>query len=118
MSLPRLDFRTVDVSLPATNPADLAAEIERLRHDLADLREAQAQHRMDNEHAYDEGYDAGTRRGYESECAAVVAWLRAHANAPHPIERVVPSLSPAGRGLLLLHADRIERGEHRREEEP
>ena len=146
MSLPRLDFRTVDVSLPAQNPADLAAEIERLledavvyrsvetsltveaerlraeierlQHDLADLREAQAQHRMDNEHAYDEGYDAGTRRGYESECAAVVAWLRAHANAPHPIERGVPSLSPAGRGLLLLHADRIERGEHRREEEP
>jgi len=54
----------------------------------------------------------------EQERAAVVAWLRAHANAPHPIERGVPSLSPAGRGLLLLHADRIERGEHRRQEEP
>lgn len=49
--------------------------------------------------------------------AAVVAWLRESANAPHPIERGVPSLSPAGRGLLLLHADIIERGEHRREEE-
>ena len=50
------------------------------------------------------------------ERAAVVAWLREHANAEHPIERGVPSLSPAGRGLLLLHADCIERGEHRREE--
>lgn len=45
---------------------------------------------------------------------AARAYLRAAANAPHPIERGVPSLSPAGRGLLLLHADRIERGEHRR----
>jgi len=51
------------------------------------------------------------------ERAAVVAWLRESATAPHPIERGVPSLSPAGRGLLLLHADAIERGEHRREEE-
>jgi hypothetical protein len=50
------------------------------------------------------------------ERAAVVAYLRKQANAPHPIERGVPSLSPAGRGLLLFHADRFERGEHRREE--
>lgn len=60
-------------------------------------------------------------KGYETgkaeERAAVVAWLRASANAEHPIERGVPALSPAGRGMLLLHADRIERGEHRREEE-
>jgi hypothetical protein len=56
------------------------------------------------------------RGALNAERAAVVAWLRAHANAPHPIERGVPSLSPAGRGLLLLHADHIERGEHRREE--
>ncbi len=60
----------------------------------------------------------GLENAAHEERAAVVAWLRAHANAPHPIERGVPSLSPAGRGLLLLHADRIERGEHRREEEP
>lgn len=51
------------------------------------------------------------------ERAAVVAYLREQANAEHPIERGVPSLSPAGRGLLLLNADRIERGEHRREED-
>ena len=42
----------------------------------------------------------------------VVAYLRARANAPHPIERGIPSLSPAGKGLLLLMADQIERGEH------
>ena len=52
-----------------------------------------------------------------SERAAIVAYLRERANAPHPIERGVPSLSPAGRGLLLLMADRIERGEHIAEEE-
>ena len=51
------------------------------------------------------------------ERAAVVAALGSAANAPHPIEHGVPALSPAGRGLLLLWADRIERGEHRRKEE-
>lgn len=47
-----------------------------------------------------------------SERDCIVAFLRSRANAPHPIERGVPSLSPAGRGLLLLMADKIERGEH------
>ena len=61
---------------------------------------------------YEEGIAEGERRA----TAAVVAYLRERANAPHPVERGVPSLSPAGRGLLLLHADSIERGEHRREE--
>jgi hypothetical protein len=51
-----------------------------------------------------------------TERAAVVAFMRAAANAPHPSELGAPMLSPSGRGLLLLHADFIERGEHRREE--
>ena len=51
----------------------------------------------------------------EAERAAVVAWLRVEANAPHPIEAGERALSPSGRGLLLLAAIRIERGEHRRE---
>lgn len=51
----------------------------------------------------------------EAERAAVVAWLRAGADAPHPIEAGERALSPSGRGLLLLAADRIERGDHRRE---
>lgn len=46
------------------------------------------------------------------ERSSVVAFLRAKANAPHPIERGIPALSPAGRGLLLQMADLIERGEH------
>ncbi len=54
----------------------------------------------------------------EDERAAIVSHLREAANAPHPIERGVPALSPVGRGLLLFHADRIERGEHLRTEEP
>jgi hypothetical protein len=52
------------------------------------------------------------------ERAAIVEYLRAEADAPHPIELGAPMLSPSGRGLLLLHADRIERGEHLTEEEP
>lgn len=51
-------------------------------------------------------------RGAAAERAAVVAWLREKANAEHPIERGVPSLSPVGRGLLLLYADHIESGAH------
>jgi hypothetical protein len=51
-----------------------------------------------------------------AERAAVVAWLNAEANAPHPIEAGERALSPSGRGLLLRVADAIERGEHRREE--
>jgi len=49
------------------------------------------------------------------ERQAVVAYLRVKANAPHPIERGVPALSPAGRGLLLHIADLISRGDHRSE---
>lgn len=66
----------------------LLEEIERLRADISDA---------------------------SKERTAVVAFLRERANAEHPVERGVPSLSPAGRGLLLLHADCIERGEHLKE---
>jgi len=51
------------------------------------------------------------------ERAAVVAWLRAKANAAHPSELDAPALSPSGRGLLLLAADCIERNDHRKEVE-
>ena len=51
------------------------------------------------------------------ERKAIVKWLRERANAPHPIEAGERLLSPAGRGLLLLMADRIERGEHLKGEE-
>ena len=57
-------------------------------------------------------FAATEARGAAAERAAVVAFLREKANAEHPIERGVPSLSPVGRGLLLFHADYIERGEH------
>ena len=86
----------------------LIAEVERLRHDVADLQMQREQNIIDNMHAYEEGVAEGERRA--------VAYLREQANAEHPIERGVPSLSLAGCGLLLLHADIIERGEHRREE--
>lgn len=57
-------------------------------------------------------------RTAEDERAAVVRYLREAANAPHPSELGAPMLSPSGRGLLLLHADFIERGDHLRTEEP
>lgn len=73
----------------------LIAEVERLRHDVADLQLQREENIIDNMHAFQEG-------GHK-ERAAVVAWLRRYdAN-------VYPSWLP--------EADAIERGEHRREEE-
>lgn len=45
------------------------------------------------------------------ERKAIVAYLRERANADET-RQGLPVMSPAGRGLLLLMADRIERGEH------
>lgn len=50
-------------------------------------------------------------RAREQERAAIVAYLRERANADE-MRQGVPVMSPAGRGLLLLMADRIEREEH------
>ena len=98
--------RSADNAYPwSLTPAEagaLVSEVERLRTQVADYRLM-----ID-----------GLETAAHEERAAVVAYLRKQANAPHPIERGVPSLSPAGRGLLLFHADRCERGEHRRKEKP
>lgn len=96
-----LDLDAIKARIPKYGGGDmraLVAEVERLRAEVADLRDRDAERLLDNEHAYEEGYDAGTRRGYEAECAAVVAWLRGR-----------PGYGPV--------ADSIEEGEHRREEE-
>ena len=74
--------------------AQLRAEVERLRHDLADLQMLRDEHLMDTENAYEEAIN--------NERAAVVAWLRE--------EYDTHSTQDA--------ADHIERGEHRREEKP
>jgi len=65
-------------------------------------------------------YEDGIAEGERRERSAVVAYLRATAHAPHPVEADTPMLSPSGSGLLLLEAARIERGAHRdhREEGP
>jgi len=69
-------------------------------------------------HAHRESCTENLLKGYETgkteERAAVVAFLRQEANAPHPSELDTPMLSPSGRGLLLLNASAIERGDHRR----
>ncbi len=58
-----------------------------------------------------EGNTALRREGAEQERARIVAFIRREANDMHPIETAEYNLSPAGRGLLLLMADQIERGE-------
>lgn len=85
----------------------LRAKLEATQRERDHFRDAwaKAQVRLDC------GADA--TEAVREERAAVVAALVSAANAPHPIERGVPSLSPAGRGLLLLWAGRIERGAHR-----
>jgi hypothetical protein len=89
-----LDGFLVTASRPgAKRVADLVAEVERMRAIVADQQMLLNEHRLDNQHAYEEGGHA--------ERAAVVAWLRAH-----------------GDQRRAVLADRIERGEHRREEEP
>jgi hypothetical protein len=75
----------------------LVAEVERLRAVVADQQMLLDEHRMDNQHAYEEGGHA--------ERAAVVAWLRD-----------LGDQVPVARDQWI--ADCIERGEHRREEEP
>jgi hypothetical protein len=49
----------------------------------------------------------------EQERERIVAWLRGWANEKHPIEAGEVLFSPAGRGLILMGATAIERGEHR-----
>jgi hypothetical protein len=80
-------------SLTPNEAGALVAEIERLRD----------QRRLDNEEAA-RLYDFARDKGAALERAAVVAWLH----------KVQPGW-PAGSGG---HADAIENGEHRREEEP
>ena len=70
----------------------LLAEVERLRAIIGDQQILLEDHQMDTRHAHEEGGNA--------ERAAVVAWLREH-----------------GDQRRAVLADRIERGEHRREEE-
>jgi hypothetical protein len=83
----------------------LIYEIERLRCAAMELREAT-----------DDVMNNAWKDGAREERQNVVAFLRAEANEPHPIEAGERALSPSGRGLLMLNASRIERGEHRREE--
>lgn len=89
----------------------LRAEVEALRAQSDHFRDAWAKVQV----RLDCSVDAAD--ALRDERAAVVAWLREAANAPHPSELGAPMLTPAGRGLLLLHADLIERGKHRKEEQ-
>jgi len=96
---------------------ELRTEVEKLSAEALEREERTARIMLEAERHRRIADEAVERiESAETERAAVVAYLRKQANAPHPIERGVPSLSPAGRGLLLFHADAIERGEHRKEE--
>lgn len=84
--------------------AALIAEVERLRAVVADQQMLLDEHRMDNQHAYEEGGHA--------ERAAVVAWLRSQEEAAMDVGFVRRA------STLNVVADAIERGEHRREAAP
>lgn len=75
--------------------AECAKREDELRREVADLQMLRDEHMLDNQHAHDEG----SAQGIKEERAAVVAWLRGR-----------PGYGPV--------ADSIERGEHRRKEEP
>ena len=69
----------------------LVAEVERLRHEVADLQMLRDEHLIDNLHA--------TEEGRNEERAAVVAWLEKAGWMPSMVEV-------------------FRRGEHRREDRP
>jgi hypothetical protein len=75
---------------------DLLAEVARLSAIIGDQQLLLDEHRMDNQHAFDEGGHA--------ERAALVAWLRSRGMADY------------AQSNLDYAATMIERGEHRREE--
>ena len=85
--------------------AALVAEVERLRHTVADQQMMLDEHRMDNMHAFQEGAEA--------ERAAVVAYLRER----HADTQEWDGCDNATSRTYDRAADAIERGEHRREEE-
>ena len=92
----------------------LIAEVERLRHDVADLQLQREENIIDNMHAFQEG---GHR-----ERAAVLVWLDAREeelNAEGEAAQVEGHRAWAfDRASEAAHiACIIERGEHRREEE-
>lgn len=91
------------------------AELHRLIEEVEQLRE---QRRIDNEEAA-RIYDFARDKGKALERAAVVAWLRAKANA-FDVENSDPlqTMFRCGACMSLINAaDDIECGEHRREEE-
>jgi hypothetical protein len=73
---------------------------------IAELREARKAHHEVRISAYYDGVRDGTQMGRGLECADVLAWLREYEGHS--------SLA----SLFALMADTIERGEHRREENP
>jgi hypothetical protein len=92
-----------------TSPAvrELIEELKRLRHEVADLQMLRDEHLIDNLHA--------TEEGRNEERAAVVAYLHHRANLWLNAEKI--QRTEASMGVWLV-CQAIERGEHRRKEEP
>ena len=98
----------------------LIAEVERLRNERDHFRTAMEYADAEVERLREQRHDDGKGRrvdaylaGALDERAAVVAWLR-HCDK---LCRDLDGRETPVRGLYRLSADRIERGEHRREEE-
>jgi hypothetical protein len=100
----------VERAVPMSGGHYLAVRAEDFNALVAEVERLRAQRVLSNEdfsRAFDMGLAAGERR----ERGDAVAWLRGNrACCEHPSYRVSC--------LSRLAADEIERGEHRREEEP
>jgi len=104
---------TAPVLLMPHEARALVAEVERLRHEVADLQMLRDEHLIDNLHA--------TEEGRNEERAAVVAWLRGE---PERLVECNGHRHADGKPCWVMSpmpaeelADAIERGEHRREGE-
>jgi hypothetical protein len=99
-ALRRATLNGYDVTLLPAEAADVVAEVERLRDTVASLRAS-----VPPTHPSDYGHEVWAetvRTAVAAERAAVVAWLRDNEDAEY-----MPTWQLA---------DKIERGEHRREE--
>ena len=94
-----LHLTTYHITVPTLT---LCAEVERLRHEVADLQMLRDEHLIDNLHA--------TEEGRNEERAAVLALLDRELEVAEAHDLLMGTLR------VRQLRDIIERGEHRREE--
>ena len=98
-----LHLTTYHITVPTLT---LCAEVERLRHEVADLQMQRDEHMLDNQHAHAEG----KAEGKAEERAAVLALLDRELEVAEAHDLLMGTLR------VRQLRDIIERGEHRKEE--